>query len=358
MKIMMIITQMQAGGAERVMATLCNNLCKTNEIKLVIMKEAKSDYQLDSNIDIVSGNIKGKNFIKSVLFSAKEIKKWQPDVILSFMTKSNLIAIYGKQFSKYKAPLIIAERANPFYTKGVLSFVRKYSYPKANGCVFQTNQAQDYYKNILKCKSVVLKNPLNPDFNIVPYTGIRTKRIVTMGRLSNEKNHKLLIDAFSKISNKYPEYRVEIYGDGPLKDELQNQINSLDLTEKVFLMGRKNNIENYIKDAEIFVLPSNSEGMPNALIESMALGLACISTDCPIGGSAIIIDNNNNGILIPVGDCNELVKSLALLIEDSEYADDLRNNAIKVVEDFNAEKICRQWEDYLCQVAKNDIKIK
>ena len=148
----------------------------------------------------------------------------------------------------------------------------------ADGCVFQTKQAQDYYKNILRCESIVLRNPLNPDFKVSPYSGQRKKKIVTMGRLSEEKNQALLIRAFAKIADKYPEYMVEIYGDGPLHDELDQLIQKVGMEGRVLLMGRKNNVQQYIQDASVFVLCSNSEGMPNALLEAMALGLPSIAT--------------------------------------------------------------------------------
>ena len=123
MKILAVITGMQSGGAERVMATLCNEFSKENKVRLAIIKESKSDYFLSSKIEIVSGNVKNKNLFKSISFVKKQIEDWEPDIILSFMTKSNIVALFSKQLSKYKAPIVIAERANPYYTKGILSLI-------------------------------------------------------------------------------------------------------------------------------------------------------------------------------------------------------------------------------------------
>lgn len=238
-------------------------------------------------------------------------------------------------------------------TQKIFKIIRRILYPLSNGCVFQTKQAQEYYQNIIKCETKVIRNPLNPDFKVKPFDGIRTKRIVTMGRLSIEKNQIMLIDAFSKIAKCYPEYILEIYGDGPLRSELQQQIKTLNMENKIILKGRKDNIQQYIFDAEIFVLPSNSEGMPNALLESMALGLACISTDCPIGGAAVIIENEKNGLLIPMNDVDALVQSIKILIEDSKFAHKLRLEAVKVLDDFDAVNVCMNWEIYLKNVVEN-----
>lgn len=355
MKIMMVITGMQSGGAERVMATLCNELSKRHKIRLVIMKSAESDYELSDRIEVLSGDIVNQSLIKSVQFTKKNIEEWKPDVMLSFMTKSNIIALIAKTLASKKCQLVIAERANPYNAARSLKIVRRFLYPKADGCVFQTEQAQAYYNNILKCKSIILRNPLNPDFNVTAYRGIKKKKIVTMGRLSEEKNQELLIKAFQKIAHRYTDYTVEIYGDGPLRGKLEKTIKDLSMENRVLLMGRRDNIQEYIKDAEIFVLPSNSEGMPNALLEAMAMGLACIATDCPIGGSAVAIQNNDNGILIPMNDVDVLAEKLSLLLDNKSYARQLGDQAIQVTQDFGTEHVCAQWENYLLSVVEGRV---
>lgn len=354
MKIMMVITGMQSGGAERVMATLCNELSVNHNVRLVIMKDNKSDYELSEKVEVVSGNILNKNLLKCIKFTSSQMDLFKPDVVLAFMTKSNIIALSAKMCAKVKAPVVIAERANPFYAQKVFKIIRKFLYPKADGFVFQTKQAQEYYKEMLKNKSnIILKNPLNPDFKVEPYEGERKKKIVSVGRLSVEKNQRLLITAFSQIAEKYPDYIVELYGEGPLRGELEEYISQLKMENRVFLMGRKDNIQKYTADAEIFVLPSNSEGMPNALLEGMALGLACISTDCPIGGPAMIINNNENGILVPMNDADKMAEAIERLINDKELARSMGEKAKNIVNEYDAKAVCRQWEEYLVSVAEN-----
>lgn len=352
MKILMIITGMRSGGAERVMATLCNELLKKHTVRLISLKEAVSDYTLSDAVELVTGKVQNQNVIQSVKAVRNQIDTWKPDVALSFMTKTNIVALLAKKTAKYKVPMIIAERANPYHSARVLKILRKILYPSADGCVFQTIQAQYYYKGILKCESIVLRNPLNPDFAIQPFHGERTKRIVSVGRLSEEKNQKLLIEAFSQIAEKYPDYQVEFYGDGPLKDILQKLIDDKGLSLQIKLMGRKDNIQEHIGNAEIFVLTSDSEGMPNALLEAMALGIACIATDCPIGGPAFIIDNEQNGILLPLNDVEKMSNAIERLITNRPFALELGSEAEKVITDFDTVKVCAEWEKYFNYVRR------
>lgn len=352
MKILMVITGMQSGGAERVMATLCNELSKRNDIRLLVLKEKKTDYKISDKVEFIAGNIKNQNIIHSIQFVKNQIEEWKPDIILSFMTKTNIISLLAKRKANFKSKLIIAERANPYNAKIYLKIIRKFLYPKADGCVFQTKLAKQYYNKILKCKSKIIRNPLNPDFKIEQFNGERKNKIVSTGRLSTEKNQRLLIEAFSLIADKYPEYFLEIYGEGPLHKELQEHINKLNLEKRVILMGRRDDIQKHIKDAKVFVLSSNSEGMPNALLEAMALGIPSISTDCPIGGPSEIIRNNENGILVPMNNKEVMAMSIEKIISDEEFSNKLSKNARNVINDYEAIKVCMEWEEFLYEIAK------
>lgn len=356
MKILLLITGMQSGGAERVMATLCNHLSQNHMVRLAIMKTAQSDYQLLDRVQVSAGNIQNKRLFQSVLFSKKEIDTWKPDIVLSFMTKTNIIAIFAKIMSKQKPPVVMAERANPYYTRGTLGKLRDFLCRYADGAVFQTEQARSYYKNIIKCSSVVLRNPLNPDFKVEPFQGRRENRIVCVGRLSEEKNQILLMDAFSEIAQRFPDYMLEFYGDGPLKEALTRHIEELSMQGRIRFMGRKDDVQVLIRNASCFVLPSNSEGMPNALLEAMALGIPSIATDCPIGGPAFIIDNNENGILIPMNDKEALKAALIKCLTDKYFADKISERATRVSIDFEAEKVCKEWETYLQEVYREKQK--
>ena len=354
MKILTVITGMCTGGAERVMATLCNEFSKGNEVTLLCLRSAETDYAIDPRVRIIDGKVTGKNFFNAVKVTKNVIDEEKPDVALAFMNKSNVVLLAAARRAKHKVPAVVCERANPNGAGKAIKILRKLLYPRADGAVFQTPQAQEYYKDILKCKSVVLKNPLNPDFLAEPYRGERRQVVVTAGRLSAEKNHRLLIDAFAGIAGEFPDLNVEIYGDGPLREELRTAVDGYGLSDRITLMGRRDNIQNCIRDAELFVLSSNSEGMPNALLEAMALGIASISTDCPIGGPGLIIRHGENGLLVPVGDREAMAGAMRRMLTDDGLAARCRENAPHVSEDYAAESVCRDWEKYLIEVSHEE----
>ena len=356
MKILMIITGMKNGGAERVMSTLCNELSKNNTVRLLVLKNLETDYKISKRVEHRTCNVKNQNPFTSIISINKNIKEFNPDVVLSFMTKTNIVSLLSKIFFKIKIPFIICERANPSNAKFYLKLIRKVVYKEADGCVFQTKQAQDYYTSILKCPNRVLYNPLAPDFNIKPYLGKREKRIVCTARLSIEKNQQFLIQTFSEIHNEFKDYVLEIYGIGPMHKKLQNLINKLKANKYIFLMGRKDNIQNYIKNASLFVLPSNSEGMPNSLIEAMALGIPCIATNCPIGGPEILIDSSKNGILIDMNDKEQLKCAIRKILSDKEFANYLSKNSPKIIEKLDTDRVCLEWYAFISEVVKESNK--
>ena len=176
--------------------------------------------------------------------------------------------------------------------------------------------------------------------------------IVGAGRLTAQKNFPLLINAFHAISNKYPDYTLEIYGDGELKTQLCELVNDLGLNEKVKFLGFVSNIKEYLQSASLFVLSSNFEGMPNGLMDAMALGVPVISTDCPAGGSKNLIKDGENGFLVPVGDVEHLSKSIDLILSDNDLCCKIGPEARKDADRLRADKIYGMWEEFILSYEK------
>ena len=227
-------------------------------------------------------------------------------------------------------------------------------YKKADKIVFQTNDAMNYFSEDIRKKGIIIPNPLNPIFLNSYYEGKRKKTIVSVGRLEEQKNQLMLIRAFSKISKEFNEYNLKIYGEGTLRSKLQNEIDRLELNEKVKLCGISNNIKEDIKDASLFIITSNYEGMPNALMEAMALGLPVISTDCPCGGPKFLIENKKNGILIPVGDEKVLIESIRMILNNNKFAIQIGKNALEIGEKLSPNIINQKWNDLIREVYIND----
>lgn len=346
MKILAIITGMKNGGAERVMATLCNQFCRHHEVRLLILKDRESDYPLDPRIEIVSGDIRKHQVIKALQIVRREMDAWKPDVALSFMTNANLLTLFATNRKKIKPVVVIAERTNPDVSYFIAKQLRKWLYPKADEIVFQTEGAKSYYQKILKGRGKVIMNPISSDFSKDAHVGERTKKIINMGRLTEQKNQKLLVEAFFELSKTHPEYILEIYGEGPLRKDLEDQIGD---RKDVQLMGKKTPIREYIEDADIFVLSSIFEGLPNALLEAMALGIASIATDCPSGGPRAVIEDGVNGLLIPMNNPKEMTKALQRLIEDPDLKERIRQAGTLVNENYHVDRIGQQWEDLLVE---------
>ena len=312
MRCLFVAPGMLFGGAERVMSILANEWGKRNVETMILVTEtdAISKYHLSDKVTMIScledkKNAKIPHFV--IVKRVREIcKKWQPDVVISLY--NNLCALTALAIIGLNIPLIYSERNDPNKTnqRPIDRLYRKIVEHMADKIVFQTTGAQRCYSKSVQEKSAVILNPLNTDgFPIHDFLHEKSE-IVSVGRLEAQKNQKLLIDAFTLIANDFPEYQLTIYGEGSLRKELEDYIKAKGLQERVFLPGSKNNIQEHIKDASLFVLSSDYEGIPNALIEAMAIGLPCVSTDCSPGGARELIEEGISGLITPCSDVRKL----------------------------------------------------
>ena len=353
MKIAFITRSVGGGGAERVVSVLANEFSRRveiDEVSVIAIIEDYVTYPINSDV-IYRANTdktvaKVKRVYKRYSFLKKCIKELAPDVVISFCTQINIYSIFAMRGDRAK--LIISERNDP-NNDPIQKWVRKFRnivYPLADGIVLQTPDAAEYFKNFLKKPSHVIANPIKENLPN-PYNGIREKRIVTVARLSPAKNLPMLIRAFQAFGIKHLDYKLEIYGEGPLREVLEELIKELDLESKVYLMGYTEDLHMKILSATCFVLASDYEGISNAMLEALALGVPTICTDCPIGGSRMFINNMNNGILVPVGDQLALEKALHELVESSSLQKHLSKEAVKIRQELTPEKIAKQWMDFI-----------
>ena len=245
-------------------------------------------------------------------------------------------------------PVFVSERNNPWVMPDVkiTRLLRKAMYPLAKGIIFQTEMAKSFFPKYIQRKGIVIDNPVDVSRIPLLYEGSRNYTITAVGRLAPQKNFKLLINAFYMFSKMHDDYCLEIYGDGQLKNELEQQIKELGIAHKVSLCGARKDVLDRIRCSSMFVLTSDYEGVPNVLLEAMCMGMPVISTDCPSGGPRKLIEDGINGLLTPVGDCDELVKRMDSLC-DVAYASSLSKEAYKVREKFTNPDIFVQWERYI-----------
>lgn len=352
----MLISALGKGGTERVLVNLSDYLIsKGFQVTVVTQYQKDNEYSLNPKVKrIISDLTKEEctkrrilNFIRRFKKLRKIWKQEHPDVILSFIGKNNMMAILTSRF--LKIPVAVAVRGDPMmeYYLGWMRFAAKNLFRLADGVILQTKQSFDFFPKAVRKKAVILRNPINPAFFIPRYAGEREKTIVAVGRIDENKNHKLLIRAFAGIAEKYPEYQLIIYGEGELKEKLKELTASLGMEGKISFPGAISNVQEAIYKASVFVLPSNTEGVPNTLIEAMILGLTVIATDCPCGGPADLIDHGINGLLTQVGNVEQMKDNLQKVLNNLQYANILGINALRTGDIYLPESVYKEWEAYM-----------
>lgn len=279
-------------------------------------------------------------FLKGICFIRNLCEKRHFDYLVTFHTNPFLMAFLAKPFGSYK--IIHSERDNPYARNTKATHFKMWLYRFADRVVFQTRGAQEYFDKRTQKESVIIANPIEiPDFK---WEGECSKTISTVGRLwILFKRQDILIEAFRKVLEKYPDYKLKLYGDGQDRGKLESMVEKYGIAANVFFLGKVNNVQNHLKDDEIFVLTSDSEGMPNALMEAMALGMPVISTDCEPGGARALINDGVDGFLVKRSSVDGLTTSLLKLIGDREMQKRLGNNAREKMKQFTPELVFKQW---------------
>lgn len=336
------------GGAERVISLLSKELVdKGHNVEIVLHRNSPIFYEIDPHIKVtkIEKEIGTRGIIKSILWMRKYFKN-NADIIVSFLAPFNMLAIMATIFSK--VPLIVADRNDPKKVPQnyMIRKIRDILYCFADGVVLQTNSNKEYFNYIVKKKSVIIPNPIDlGDKKGLSLKSNKVKEIVSVGRLMPQKNQILLIKAFEEIHNEYPDYILTIYGEGPMRKVLTEEIEQLKLEKYVRLPGSMKDVIDRIASAELFILTSDYEGMPNALIEAMCLGLPVISTS--VSGATDLIDSGENGILIDLNNKNDLVRAMRDLITNDKLRIKLGHNAEKIAEKLILENIVDMWFQFM-----------
>lgn len=319
------------------------------EMEYDLSPEIRRVYSEPEEHELQGGRI--HNFLARFMKLRSIWKIYKPDVILSFLGKNNLMAIVTSAFLPSRVAVSVRGEPTMEYEGKLMQFLAKLVFFFADGIVLQTKQASEFFPNIVRKKAVILPNPINPVFLEKRYIGEREDVIVTAGRLDENKNHAMLIHAFAKIAGEYPTTNLVIYGEGESREKLESLIAEKGLTERISMPGSVTDIAERICKARIFTLTSNTEGMPNSIMEAMALGIPVVSTDCPCGGPATLIEDGVNGLLVPVGDAFALSDAFRKILSDREFAEKIGENAHNIAQNMNPDKVNSEWEEYLLKVA-------
>jgi GalNAc-alpha-(1->4)-GalNAc-alpha-(1->3)-diNAcBac-PP-undecaprenol alpha-1,4-N-acetyl-D-galactosaminyltransferase len=361
-KIAFIISSLDSGGAERVLSLMANYWVQKNyRIIIITLGNSTPFYSLEDGIKIerlsllknsVSVFDAIANNIERIKVIRKRLIKIDPDIVISFMTETNIISTIGCRI--INKPIIIAERISyDFLASRVWGSLRKLVYRFSDALIVQTRYDQDKYHRI--ANTFVINNPLNIK-EMIP-NNREEKNILAVGRLNRQKGFDRLIEAFSHLDHK--DWTLTIIGEGSERKNLEKLIKDLSLADYISMPGRTETIEKWYQKSPIFVLSSRMEGFPNVLCEAMAYGCACVSFDCIAGPNEIITDKID-GYLVKNGDIHALSTRINLLINNAEERRRIGKEAMKISDRLNIDSIMGQWDKIIEKIlrAQNTMNLK
>lgn len=357
MKILMLVSSLGSGGAERVAVTLCSAwAARGDRVTLMPTFSGRGDcfYDLHPEVRLIylADLVKkaNQNFYGKFL-RFKGLRKFciesQPDVIVSFLTNVNIVSIVAS--IGLGIPVVVSERTDPFVRRLSILYrlLRSLTYPFADALVVQTHAVAskcevNRWRTRFLC---VIPNPVPQSIVETQKLGSNDfkKTLLAVGRFDEGKQFDRLISIFSILANQHPDWLLRIVGDGPTRSALQQQLIDLELDGRVELPGRSNAIAEEFAKADAFVMTSKYEGFPNVLVEAMAVGLPCVAFDCPSGPREISMDGQV-ALLVPLNDENAMAQALGRLMNGAEFRHSLGIRARNsVVERFSLDKILMQW---------------
>lgn len=393
-KVLMLLPHMTGGGAERVAAQLMNRLHEIGFDTRFMLTSAKksevvrTDLAQETPLILLSEQLKKETALQKLCFlpqrvfssvcgrlfekrgrdtpaaGGKAAIMWQyhreirflrdylknePDVtVIAFLQPAIPIAVLAARGLPNR--VVISERADPnrlMKKRYGKKFIEKY-YVRADSAVFQTADAYAAYPACVSEKGTVIPNPLKAGLP-APYQGERNHTVTTFCRISKQKNLPLLLEAFSLLHREHPEYTLRVIGDAPNAEgeavlaEIREMIAARGLADAVSLEPFSANVHAEILRDAMYVNSSDYEGISNAMLEAMAIGMPCVCTDCPIGGAKATITDGENGLLTPVGDAQSLYRAMLRVIEEPGLAARLSENAVTLRDTLSLEAIADRW---------------
>ena len=349
-RIIINIGTLSAGGAERVVSILTKPIAdKFDEVEIILWHHLPIHYTIDPRVKItfLPDLSKTESRLKNMRFFRNYIKQQRPDLLLSFLTPFNMLAIVSLFGCNIRT--VVCERNDPHFIKGgkFMESIRNFLYRFADGALVQTKYGLSCYPAYIRKKMKVIYNPVIMEDSLIGKAINEAKEnlFVSVGRLEPQKNQKMLIRAFAKFCNTHSDYRLIIYGDGSMRGDLEAYINNLGLQDKVKLPGSCRDIWQKLLPAKAFILSSDAEGMSNALIEAMCLGLPVVSTK--VSGSTDLIVNGGNGILVNLGDEDGMYKAMCKIVDNEDQSIEMGNNASHIYSLLKEDEIAKQWIAYL-----------
>jgi len=364
-RILFLVSSMHGGGAERVAALLCNHWVEQgHEVILMPTFSGRGEcvYPLDQRVrlDFLADHVTSNrgsllNKVQRYFALRSAFKNLQPDVILSFLPHVNIAAVLAGW--RLGIPTIVSERTYPpaMPLGSSMEFLRRFTYSKATAVVVQTERAKVWLSDCCpRATGKVIPNPVIYPLPIgepvmEPFEAISShkRKVLAVGRLSEEKGFDQLLLAFEQLAPRFPEWDLVILGEGPLRQELAEMCRRLGLSGRVHMPGRVGNVGAWYERSDIYVMSSRFEGFPNTLVEAMAHGLPAVSFDCATGPSDIIRQGIDGYVISPEKGFGGMAEAVGGLIKDERKRKCMGKEAALVRKRFGAKTIMRTWDEVI-----------
>jgi len=353
---MFVLAGLGAGGAERVVSLLSGEMIERGHDVSVVAFDGPKDpiyHSFQSQVEIVRLSIPagGKSFLRGIEASVRRVtelrrlfKRSAPDVVISFLTKVNVISVLAS--TGLHIPVIISERNNPAAQRAhpFWAFAWKIAARRASAIVLQTEAIRVLYPQSIQLRAVVIPNPvLPPIVNREPHDGLM---LTAVGRLEWQKGFDTLIKAFAAIAEDFPDWKLVIWGDGPERSRLQWFAEQSGRPGQIELAGKSQSPGDWIKNADLFVLSSRYEGFPNVLVEAMAAGIPALSFRCNFGPEEII-DDGNDGVLVEAENIVMLTAELRSLMQNEQFRQRVGAAAAASMARYGVSEVVSKWEALL-----------
>lgn len=356
---MFVIPTLSNGGAERVISVLSTAMSSKREVVILKYYDMPDEYPVGDNVKIINLSNGDKNTYEKIGYLCKLkrirciIKEEKPDFVIPFLFHVALaveIAAVG-----LKTNILQSMRIDPASSPKAFwrRYIRDFLVYKSKCSFVQNEKQKQYFKKKSHHKIHVLYNPISETlFDAKQKNDMNPYIICSMGRMESQKNFPLLIDAFEKAFADENDVQLLLYGRGSRESQLQEYIDRKNMADRIKLMGRTNDVKAAYENANMFVLSSDFEGMPNALMEAMAAGVPCVSTDCPTGPSDLI-ENGENGLLVPVGDVEAMAVAMRKIFSGEIDSNELAINARQTIADKCLPKKIADRMIFVCEQSIN-----
>lgn len=350
MKILFINTNIGYGGGSKMLARVANDLAEKHDVTFLVFRNDKINQPLSDKVKVVfdplfKNKIKPLEILGQIWTLRRYMKRERFDAAIAFLWPSLYMTVLAARGTKTK--VLLSERGDPVTRSKTAGWFGRHVQKiieRADAYVFQSDGAANAYPKRCRERGTVIVNAL-PDVDYPVYAPDEAnKSIVCVARMENrQKRQDVLVDAFAIFCKTRSDYVLRFVGDGEDEDAIKERVKANGIADKVEFLGARKDVLAILAKSTIFALSADYEGLPNALLEAMAVGVPSVSTDCSPGGARMIIDDGVNGLITPCGDPAKLAEALGRLADDAELRRKFSQKATVVKTKFTPEKARVAW---------------